>query len=443
MAGAASQGPASEGSGSAVATEPLDAVRRAAGAEHTRPGGPADEVDGVRPALVPEPDTVDRVREVMRAAHQAGLHVVVRGGGTKLGWGAPPAGLDLVLSTARLDQVLEHAAGDLVVRAQAGVRLAELQRELAPASQMLALDPPEPDATLGGIVAAGASGPRRLRYGTARDLLIGVTVVLADGTLAHSGGKVVKNVAGYDLGKLFTGSFGTLGVLVEVIFRLHPLPAAAGLAVVEVATPDQAGAAVRALSASSLVPSAVELDWPDPAVPGTLSVLVEGVAPGVEAQTGTAARLLAEHGQARVLDPGELDAAVAALGALPGTPDPEVLGVKLASVPADLPASLTALWEAAGAHDLDARVRGHAATGVLWAALRGGDATTQAAFVTDARDRLALGGASLVVHQAAPEVKEAVDVWGPAGDAAGLMRRVKRQFDPEGVLSPGRFVGGI
>jgi glycolate oxidase FAD binding subunit len=397
----------------------------------------------VRPTLVAEPATVEAVGEVMRAANQAGLGVVVRGGGTKLGWGAPPAALDLVLSTARLDQVLEHAAGDLVVRGQAGVRLADLQRELAPASQMLALDPPEQGATLGGVVAAGASGPRRLRYGTARDLLIGVTAVLADGTVAHAGGKVVKNVAGYDLGKLFTGSFGTLGVLVEVTFRLHPLPAATGLAVAEVATPDQAGAAVRGLMASSLVPSAVELDWPDPAGRGTLSVLFEGVAPGVEAQTGAAARILAEHGHARVLDPGEIDAAVAALGARPWTPDPEVLGVKLATVPADLPVALTAIWEVAGAHDLDARVRGHAANGVLWAALRGGDTAAQAAFVTDARDRLALGGATLVVQQATPALKEAVDVWGPAGDAVGLMRRIKRQFDPEGVLSPGRFVGGI
>jgi glycolate oxidase FAD binding subunit len=427
----------------AIAAEPLDAVRRAAGPEHTRPGDAADEVDGVRPDLVVEPGTVDGVREVMRTAHQAGLRVVVRGGGTKLGWGAPPAGLDLLLSTAGLDQVLEHAAGDLVVRAQAGVRLADLQRKLTPAGQMLALDPPEEGATLGGIVATGASGPRRLRYGTPRDLLIGVTVVLADGTLAHSGGKVVKNVAGYDLGKLFTGSFGTLGVLVELIFRLHPLPAAAGLAVAEVVTAERAGAAVRALSASSLVPSAVELDWPDPAGRGMLSVLVEGVAPGVEAQTGAAAELLAEHGKARVLDPGEVDAAVAALGALPWTPEPEVLGVKVATVPADLPVALTALWEVAGAHDLDAQVRGHAATGVLTAALRGGDAAAQAAFVTDARDRLALGEATLVVRQATPEVKKAVDVWGPAGDAIDLMRRVKRQFDPEGVLSPGRFVGGI
>jgi glycolate oxidase FAD binding subunit len=310
---------------------------------------------------------------------------------------------------------------------------------------MLALDPPEAGATLGGVVAAAASGPRRLRYGTARDLLIGSTVVLPDGTVARSGGKVVKNVAGYDLGKLLTGSFGTLAVLVEVIFRLHPLPAASGMAVAEVATPGQAGRCVLALLASSLVPSAVELDWPDAAGPGTLSVLVEGVAPGVEAQTAEAARLLGEHARARVLEPGEVDAAMTALGVLPWTDGPAdgALGVKVTCLPSALPDALTALWEVAGARHLDARVRAHAAVGVLRAALGGGDAATQAAFATDLRDRLSFAGAGLVVQQAPAEVKRAVDVWGPAGDALDLMRRVKRQFDPSGMLSPGRFVGGI
>jgi glycolate oxidase FAD binding subunit len=451
MAGA--PGPPAGGGGPAgrvVAASPpaegsLEAVRRACGPQHTRAGGAADEVDGLRPSLVAEPGTVEQVADVMNAASQGGLRVVVRGGGTKLGWGAPPSALDLVLATTRLDRVLEHAAGDLVVRAQPGVRLAELQRGLAPAGQMLALDPPEAGATLGGVVASAASGPRRLRYGTPRDLLIGSTVVLPDGTVAHSGGKVVKNVAGYDLGKLLAGSFGTLAVLVEVIFRLHPLPAARGMVVAEVATPERAGSCVRALSASTLVPSAVELDWPDAAGPGFLSVLVEGVAPGVEAQTGAAAGMLGEHARARVLEPGELDAAVAALGALPWTSDPpaEALGVKLACVPTGLPGALTALWEVAGAHGLDAQVSAHAAVGVLRAALRGGDAGARAALVGDLRGRLALAGAAVVVQQAAPEVKRAVDVWGPAGDALGLMRRVKRQFDPAGVLSPGRFVGGI
>jgi glycolate dehydrogenase FAD-binding subunit len=423
---------------------PLAALRRAGGAEHVHPAGAADEVDGVRPELVAEPGTVEEVAAVLREASAAGLRVVVRGGGSKLGWGAPPTALDLILSTTRLGRVLEHAAGDLVVSAQAGVRLGDLQRQLAEADQMLALDPPEAGATLGGVVAAAASGPRRLRYGTPRDLLIGSTVVLPDGTVARSGGKVVKNVAGYDLGKLLAGSFGTLAVLVEVIFRLHPLPAARGMAVAEVATPERAGRCVLALLASSLVPSAVELDWPDAAGPGTLRVLVEGVAPGVEAQTAEAAKLLGEHARARVLEPAEVDAALATLGALPWADGPAgALGVKVTCVPSALPDALTALWEVAGAHHLDAGVRAHAAVGVLRAALRGGDAATLAAFVTDLRDRLRFVAAALVVQEAPVEVKRAVDVWGPAGDALELMRRVKRQFDPSGILSPGRFVGGI
>ena len=209
----------------------------------------ADAVDGVQPRFLAEPGSVEEVAEVLRAADAAGLRTVARGGGTKLGWGNPPDGVELVLSTARLGRVLEHAAGDLVTRVQAGVRLADLQAELAPAGQLLGLDPPEAEATVGGIVAANASGPRRLRYGTVRDLLIGVTVVLADGTVAHAGGKVVKNVAGYDLGKLYTGSLGTLGVVVEAIFRLHPVPAAAAVVAAEVEGPEQVGSAVRALLA--------------------------------------------------------------------------------------------------------------------------------------------------------------------------------------------------
>ena len=192
---------------------------------------------------------------MLRAAAEHDLTVVPRGSGSKLGWGAPPRRCDLVVDTLRLDQVLEHAAGDLVARVQAGVSLHRLGEVLGGAGQELALDPapglgaparaaldgavpggaavdgPDDGAhpaggTVGGTLATAAAGPRRLRYGTPRDLVIGVTVVRADGTVAHSGGKVVKNVAGYDLGKLFTGSFGTLGLIVEAAFRLHPRPAA-------------------------------------------------------------------------------------------------------------------------------------------------------------------------------------------------------------------------
>jgi len=191
-----------------------------------RPGGPDDAVGGVVPREAVRPDTVDQVAEVLRAAAADGRTVVPVGGRSKLTWARPPESCDLLLDLTGLDRVVEHVAGDLTVVAEAGVRLADLQAQLGRAGQLLALDPPEEGATLGGLVSANASGPRRLRYGTTRDLLIGITVVLADGTVAHAGGKVVKNVAGYDLGKLFTGAHGTLGVVASTTWRLHPVPPA-------------------------------------------------------------------------------------------------------------------------------------------------------------------------------------------------------------------------
>jgi glycolate oxidase FAD binding subunit len=411
------------------------------------PAGTA--VDGVPVAQVARPGSVEEAGQVLRAAAADGLSVVVTGGGGKLGLGNPPDRADLLVSTERLDQVLEHAAGDLVVRVQAGVPLARLQAALAPAGQWLALDPPEPRATVGGVVAANASGPRRLRYGTVRDLIIGITVVLADGTVAHAGGKVVKNVAGYDLAKLFCGSLGTLGMIAEAIFRLHPLPAAAAVVTLGVETPAQAGAAVAPLLRSALEPSAVELTWPERRWPGRLTVLFEGIEPGVEAQAAAAAELLGRVGEAAVAGPGETDAAMAELGAPPF--EQADLGLKVACPPAALPAVMADLLD--GPLGWGHPVGAHAGTGVLWVAgdarageLEGDGGRALPALATDvarARERLARSGGSLVVVKAPPELKRAVDSWGPAGDALDLMRRVKERFDPGRRMSPGRFVGGI
>jgi glycolate oxidase FAD binding subunit len=407
-----------------------------------RPATGADAVDGVPAELVAEPASVQEASRVLAAASRAGKKVVVVGNGGKLGLGNPPERADLVLRTRRLDRVLEHAAGDLVVKVEAGARLADLQAALAPAGQWLALDPPEPGATVGGVVAANASGPRRLRYGTVRDLIIGITVVLADGTIARAGGKVVKNVAGYDLSKLFCGSLGTLGLIAEAIFRLHPRPAAAAVVTLQIERVEQLGEAVRRLLRSTLVPSAIELTWSDR--PGLLTVVIEGIRPGVEAQAAAAAELLGEVGEAEVLGPGGTEAALSRLGALPW--EKAEVGIKVAVPPAELPGSITGLWTGWLGHG---RMAAHAGTGVLTVGLEGpdlGNAEQVAAFagaVAKARERLAARGGTLVVVEAPPALKQAVDVWGPPGDAVELMRRVKRQFDPDRVLSPGRFVGGI
>src|ERR671911_528730 len=201
---------------------PTEELQKIVGEEHVRQAFDADAVDGVEPSLVVEPATIEETSEVMKLASREGLAVSPRGGGTKTGLGNPPRQVDLILSTARMDEIIEHVPGDQIVRAQAGLKLQDLQESLAESDQLLGIDPPEEGGTVGGIVAANASGPRRLRYGTVRDLIIGIKVVLADGTVAKAGGKVVKNVAGYDLSKLFTGSLGTLGVIAECNFRLHP-----------------------------------------------------------------------------------------------------------------------------------------------------------------------------------------------------------------------------
>jgi len=405
-------------------------------------------VDGVAARFVARPRSVSEASQVLAAAAADGLAVAFAGGGSKLGLGNPPERVDLEVQTIGLGQVLEHAAGDLVVRAQAGVPLADLQAALAPAGQWLALDPPEPRATVGGVVAANASGPRRLRYGTVRDLIIGITVVLADGTVAHAGGKVVKNVAGYDLAKLFCGSLGTLGMVAEAIFRLHPLPAATAVVTVQVESPTEAGRAVQRLRRSALEPSAAELVVGELGWPGRLRVVFEGIQPGVEAQAAAAVELLGQVGQAAVAGPGQTEAALNQLGALPF--EKAEFALKATFPPAELAGVLGDL--VGGPLHFGGPVSAHAATGVLWMAsgLREGDLPADSpAFptvvraITEARERLAARGGGLVVVKASPELKRAVDVWGPATDAIGLMRRVKERFDPDRRMSPGRFVGGI
>jgi glycolate oxidase FAD binding subunit len=272
--------------------------------------------------------------------------------------------------------------------------------------------------------------------------------VLADGTVARAGGKVVKNVAGYDLAKLFCGSLGTLGMVAEATFRLHPLPAAAAVVTLQVDTPEQVGQAVQRLARSPLEPSAVELVVDEWSWPGRLTTVFEGIRPGVEAQAATAAGLLGQIGEATVAGPGQTDAALSQLGARPF--EKAEVALKAACPPAELPGVLAELVTGRGRWD--GSVSAHAATGVLWMAsgLREGDlppdspfAPSVASGITAMRERLVARGGSLVVVKAPSALKRAVDAWGPAGDAVGLMRRVKERFDPDRRLAPGRFVGGI
>jgi glycolate oxidase FAD binding subunit len=377
-----------------------------------------DVIDGVPARFVAAPSSTVEAAEVLRRAAADGLAVVVRGAGTKQAWGVPPRRLDLVVDTRRLSGVVEHASGDLVVVVRAGTSMADLARKLAAAGQQLALDTPFPHATVGGVVATATSGPRRMLYGTVRDLLIGVTVVRPDGVVARAGGKVVKNVAGYDLGKLIAGSYGTLGLVTECAFRLHPLPAASAVVCRSVSSVDEAGRLCAAVLGAQLVPSALEVDAP-PHGELTVGVLLEGVPDGVAGRVEACLALLGG------------DATVAAppwWGALPWG-DGET-GLKLTTALSRVPAVLAAAREH-GVH-----LRGSAGSGVFYASIADPDA------VAPLRAAATAAGGHAAVLTAPAAVRERVDVWGPV-DGLDLMRRVKAQFDPDSRFAPGRFVGGI
>ncbi len=387
-----------------------------------RPGEPSDTLSGVVPQEVVRPQSVAEVADVLRAATASGLTVVPVGGRSKLSWAAAPTSCDLLLDMTGLNHVIEHVAGDLVVVTEAGVRLTDLQAHLADTGQLLGLDPPEPRATVGGIVSANASGPRRLRYGTARDLLIGTTVVLADGTIASAGGKVVKNVAGYDLGKLYTGAHGSLGVVVSTTWRLHPMPQARRVVTLDLSDAATAGPLALMLSRSTLTPSAVEL-LATAGGPGQLVVVFEAIAESVAAQAKAVVELLGSGWESPELP--------SAFGQRPGAADDVLL--RLAYLPTALSAVLAAL-------PVGSAVTASACTGVAYAAV---PAQVAVSALPGLRRVLSSYDGTAVVLRAPDDVRGQLDHWGPVGDALQLMGRVKDRFDPQRRMSPGRFVGGL
>ena len=428
-----------------------------------RPAAEADAVAGVTPSWVARPASTAELSAVLAAAAGLNLASVPRGTGTKLDWGRPPDRCDLVVDMLGLDQVLEHEAGDLVARVQAGIRISELAAVLGRAGQELALDvPPQPasgdsggdgsaQGTVGGVLATGLAGPRRLRFGTPRDLTIGITMVRADGQIAHSGGKVVKNVAGYDLGKLLAGSYGTLGVIAEAAFRLHPVPAAAAWVTATADGPGDGAAAAQRLMAtaaeSPLSPSAAELDRPARGAPVRAAVLLEGDPDGVTERAGQLRGLLASAGGT---DVAVSDAPPPWWGQA-GVASPEETLIRIAFWAAELAEVTRAVDDAAAAAGLDLALGGSAAAGVLHARLpASAEPAAAAGFVMALRAARPLAGTgeappvrgSAVVLHAPPAVRAAVDVWGPV-PSAPLMRAVKDQFDPARRLSPGRFAAGI
>ncbi len=387
-------------------------------------------IDLVSPRERVTPPTAQEVAAVLREADAAGRAVAAVGGGTQLELGNPPSRLDVAIDTTGLNRVVEYEPADLTVTVEAGMRLSELQRILGEQGQFLALDPPLEDAaTIGGAIATNASGPLRFAFGTARDLVIGIRVANSDGTITHAGGRVVKNVAGYDLNKLYVGSLGTLAITVELSFKLAPIPPSLATVGGEFSDLAKVRALVGDVLRSPLSPLAIDLV-------GSHEVVfrVGGYPQAVERQVRDLSALIGNHGGGRV----DADWDALQRDRLEARRRDVVLK---ATAPISASATLVEILEA-NLRELSPNVWAHAGNGVAYAAC---NAPADASVLEQTRQAvLALGNNSALVIERCPTVlKRGIDVWGDPGPTLALMRAIKSKLDPNNTLNPGRYVGGI
>jgi glycolate oxidase FAD binding subunit len=400
-----------------------------------------DAVLGVRPSYLLQPNSLDEAEEAMRQAAVERWRLAFLGGGTELDLGEPPTGLDAVLRTGALRRLVEYAPLDQIVTVEAGMTLGSLQSTLREQRQMLALDPPWAErATVGGVLASNAFGVRRTLHGTVRDLIIGVTLIRADGTRAKGGGKVVKNVAGFDLPKLMVGSLGSLGLIATVTFRLHPLPESASTVYFPRAAPEALGRVVQALQRAQLVPAAVAALWSESGI--ELGVRFEGFEAGVRQQRD---RLATLAGQLELLAERLEESAAegfwsrhAALREAPAT-----VRAKLATLPTELPHAIAEVWPLLRDVLQAPRAVFYPTLGLAFVAgnMHSGESLAEA--VARARAALAGRGGRMILHAAPAELRSRASVWGPPPAATALFSRVKDALDPEHRLAPGRVVGGL
>ncbi|MBE9036461.1 FAD-binding oxidoreductase [aff. Roholtiella sp. LEGE 12411] len=387
------------------------------------------------PGCIVYPRTQEQLAAVIATAHGNNWRVLPCGSGSKLSWGGLAKNIDVVVSTERINGLIEHAVGDLTITVEAGMKFSHLQAILADARQFLALDPTTPElATIGGIVATADTGSWRQRYGSVRDQLLGITFVRADGQIAKAGGRVVKNVAGYDLMRLFTGSYGTLGIISQVTFRVYPLQEASGT-VVLTGMGEAVSQAADILRGSALTPTQADL-----LSTKLVSSLGLGKGLGLIARFQSISESVKEQSN-RLLAVGEklgLDGAIYADGdeatlwqrlreCMHSFPTKSVITCKMGVLP-------TAAVEVLTQVELG-MIHIGSGLGILQL-----DSQSQ---VLEVRDRIQANSGFLTILEAPVTVKQQVDVWGYTANALPLMRRIKQQFDSKNILSPGRFVGGI
>lgn len=396
-----------------------------------------ESIDGVLPRETIEPASAEDVAATLASAAKQRISVVIRGGGTKMGWGRPPSSVDLLLGTRRLNGLVAHEHADLTATIQAGARLDEVNRALGRHGQWLPIESAFEESTIGGAIATNDSGPLRHRYGTPRDLLIGIRLALTDGRLIKAGGNVVKNVAGYDIGKLVSGSHGSLGAIVSATFKLMPLPGASATLIATFQRADALADALAAITNSQLEASACEIR----------------VATDPVSRIPDSCRLVLKFEST----PGALDAHVQKARALVGDASCEVVSsqsefelwrehirapwvspgmiVKFAWLPASL-GSVLALIDDLRASVSDVELTGRAAVGS--GLLRvDADWRVQRTVVERLRSRTDVFR-HVVVLRADAQLKQQIDVWGPLGDAGTLGASVKHALDPHGILNARR-----
>jgi glycolate oxidase FAD binding subunit len=407
-------------------------------------------VDASLPTAVVYPQTEAELAAVVACAHRHQWRVLPCGHGSKLSWGGLVKPVDLVISTQRLNRILDHAVGDMTLTAEAGLQLSELQPVLAEHNQFLAVDPAYPhQATLGGIVSTAAAGALRQRYGGIRDMLIGISFVRYDGQLAKAGGRVVKNVAGYDLMKLMTGAYGTLGIISQLTFRLYPLPEASKTVLVS-GNADVARTLAAELQQSPLTPVAADILSPTLAKQlghqeaYLLAARFQSILPGVNEQVDKLmamvpleahTEVLVEAAEAQFWDLS--NALLYGEGRHAGGPQASpVVVAKVGMRPAMAVETLEAITSMLSVPYL-ARVHSGSGIGTLRLA-----AAVTPATVMDLRRLCETAGGYLTVLEAPNALKQAIDVWGYQGSALALMASIKRQFDPQQCLSAGRYLNG-
>ncbi|HKD43977.1 MAG TPA: FAD-binding oxidoreductase [Myxococcaceae bacterium] len=405
-----------------------------------RAGTDADAVLGAIPRWVYSPKTTEEAREVIEATAAETLSLGFIGGGTDVQLGAPMRQLDALLQTGGLSRVVEYAPADMIVTVEAGTTLAKLSETLQQHRQRLPLDPPALDrATVGGAIAANSFGPRRARFGSVRDLLIGISIVRADGTRARGGGKVVKNVAGFDIPKLMCGSLGTLGLIVTATFRLHPLPEMEKTVLVRSRTAAQVRGLVARLKAGQLEPTSI-VALSAAAARFDVAVRFEGFGAGVTQQAARFAELQQREGE-----PCEQLDDVDAQAWWKKHDDARTKGAiraKIAALPNALETFLPKL-EAVREHLVDSILVWYASLGLGFICGASSDLAAASRALADARSALEKANGSLTLQAAPQAIREWIGAWGTPPPAFSVMHRLKERFDPQQRLNPGRFVGGL